>query len=512
MQAASPTLIAACSAAAQIPCHAVEVSWDSSGLITGGRGSTGWTDESAWLVRHTGSLRINPPGDRLVPAGDVGNATITLDNTTGRFSWKRSDGALYAYIGGATGLTGKPVRLYSGYVTVNGQEFVRVFTGMIESWVEEPDATVTLYCRDWGFKYLQNKQSSLVYADKLPDEWIAILAGLGGIPVGLMSLDVGIYQIPWVWLDDESLVEDAWEAAGADGGLAWFNQNGVLVYKNPLAWIGLSSVWTFDESSYEMPQPEIDISPVATKVQVEWSGRDAGAESEVYRMDRPKVILPGATETWTARFSNAAYIVRTPDYRDPYNDWYAVSGGGLDISDQLTVDLLNIAGQQATVSVHNGSANQAARLVVFKLRGQPLTGGPSEQSEAYASPAPFTFDRLRSERGNSYCQSAEQGASLAQLLALRGRRIRPIFTLSNVPGVPQIELGDPVTFRDRWSLGAGQSVLGVVTEITWESSDGGFTQSLKLMDVTDLAEYDNYFVIGASKIGGTGAGYGRAYY
>lgn len=511
MQAVSPTLTAACSALGQRPCFYAEFSWDDSGNIALGRGGAGWTNESSYLIRHTGGLRINPPGERLVPAGDVGRASVDLDNSTGRFSWKRTDGALYAYIGGATGLAGKPVRLYSGYITANGPEYVRVFTGMVEDWIEKADGTVTLNCRDWGYKYLQDKRSSLVYADMLPDEWITILAGFGGIPISLTSLDVGIYQIPWVWLDDEPLTEEIWEAAGADGGLAWFNQNGVLVYKNPLAWSGQSSVWTFGDGTYEEPEPEIDIAPVATKIQVEWSGREASAEAEVYRMDRAKVILPHTSESWTARFGNAALTVRLPDYRDPYNDYYAVSGGGLDISDQLIVDLFNTAGQQTTVNITNNSTTQAARLISFRLRGQPLVGGPTEQAEALASPAPFTFERLRSERGNSYCQTAAQGAALAQLLALRGRRVRPIYTLKNVPGVPQLELGDTVTFADRWSLGAGGSVQAVVVEIAWEAY-GGFYQNLRLMDVTDLAEYTNYFVIGTSKLGGLLSGYARAYY
>lgn len=511
MQAVSSAFVTACLAAGQTPCHAVEVSWDGEGNIADSRGATGWTDESAYLVRHTGILRINPPGDRLVPAGDVGSATVVLDNTTGRFSWKRSDGPLYARIGGAAGLSGKSIRLYSGYVVPAGPEYVRIFTGIIESWTEEPDATVSLVCRDWGFRYLQDKQITSVYSDKLPDEWIRIAGALGGIADELMSLDVGIYQIPWTWLDDESLVDDIWEAAGADGGLAWFNQNGLLIYKNPLAWTNLSSVWTFGEGGYEMAEPEIDISPVATKVIVEWSGREPGAEAEVYRMDRPKVILPGAYETWTARFNNAALVVRTPDYHEPYNDYYAVSGGGLDMTRNLAIDVFNAVGQQATIMVHNNSTNQAARLIVFKLRGQPLIGGPTEQTEALASPAPYAFERLRSERGNSYCQTDVQGASLAQLLALRGRRIRPVWKLTNVPGIPQIELGDLTTFQEHYSLGAGQSVSGVVTEIAWESSDGGFVQKLSLMDVTDLSAYTNYFVIGTSALG-NGAGSGRAYY
>jgi hypothetical protein len=75
----------------------------------------------------------------------VGRATVTLDNTTFRYSWRRADSALYAQIGYANspaGPVGVPARIWRGYWTTNGAEYVCIFTGVVAEWGERPDGTV----------------------------------------------------------------------------------------------------------------------------------------------------------------------------------------------------------------------------------------------------------------------------------------------------------------------------------------------------------------------------------
>jgi hypothetical protein len=137
MQTVSAFLTAACSDYGQRPCVYVEFSWDRTGSILGARGAAGWTDETASLKSDSGELSINPPGERLVPAGSVGSARIDLFNQAGRYSWQNTTGALYTYIGEANspaGPIGVPVRIWRGYVTTSGPEYVCVFTGAVAGW------------------------------------------------------------------------------------------------------------------------------------------------------------------------------------------------------------------------------------------------------------------------------------------------------------------------------------------------------------------------------------------
>lgn len=529
MQSASAALIVACNAAGQRPIVYVEFSWARTGSILAARGGTGWTDETARLERDRAQLAINPPGERLVAAGQVGAATVTLDNTTQRYSWRNPAAALYAQIGEANspaGPVGVPARIWRGYVTTSGPEYLCVFTGVVAGWNERPDGAVDFALRDWGWVYQQNKLSLAAAANQLPSAWIATVAAAGGIAANEMVLDVGILPIGYVWMDKESVVEEIWLAAEADGGLALFNQTGKLLYWNPLHWIGQAAVWTFGEGSYTLSEPETDASNVATEITVEWSPRVVGVAADVYTLEKPRDLMPGETAAWFARFTHAALEVFAPDLDQ--DDYFAASLGGADLSAELDVTLTAVYGQGAEVEVVNNSTSQSARLSWLRLRGRPLLGGPSEEVTVQASPAPLPFPRSRALRsntsagqgpwtdsvqGNVYMQSREQGAALAELLAIRCRRVRAIWTLSDAPGVPQLELGDRVVFYDTRSLGTGQAVQGLVIGISWEGGASGYMQQIRLMDVSDLAEYDNYFIIGTSVLGGqAGDGHGRLWY
>lgn len=537
MQSASATLIAACIAHGQRPCIYVEFSWDLTGSILGARGSAGWVNETSWLKADEADLKINPPGERLVPAGDIGQARLTMDNTTVRYSWRRTDSALYAYIGEANrpiGPVGVPVRIWRGYITSAGAEYICVFTGVVKEWGERPDATVAFILRDWGFAYLQNRLSRAVAEKQLPSVWIAAVATAAGMAANEMSLDVGVLPIPYTWMDDEFANDEIWTAAEADGGLALYSQRGILQYWNPLHWIGQASVWTFNQDNYTLPEPETNPENVATEVTVEYSPRVEAPDTDLYVLDELKIVMPGASETWVARFDYAALQVYDPDPDNPFNDYYVVSAGGVALNDDITITLSNVYGQQCTVTVANASTTQAARVEWLRIRGRPLVGGPTDEVTETVTPSLMPFPRQRALRSNSgagrsawsthvqgnvYLQTPEQAQSLAGMLAVRCRRVRTIWTLQKVWGVPQLELGDRVTFYDTRSLGNGEAVEGLVIGISWGKEKGsGYIQTLKLMDVTDLADYDNYFIIGTNTLGGPflegdpELNYGRAWY
>lgn len=506
MQSVSAGFVAAATGAVQEIVSYLEISWDGTGGVADARGAAGWWNETPYLRSHGGQLGIKPPGVRLVPAGDIGRLTVVLGNTTQRFSPYNAGAALTAYISGAVGLAGRPIRLWQGFVFGGATEYVCIFTGVIDTWDEStPEGTMTLQCRDWGYRYLQNKKSSGVASDMLPNTWAAYVATLGGITA--ITQDTGIFHIPLAWLDDESVVEEIWQTWEADGGVAWTNQLGRVICQNALHWAGQAAVWTFTPGTFTEAKPALNLADVATQVIVEWAARDVGTSEVLYELDRPKVIMPGQTESWTARFRQAAYSISGPNADEPYNDYAAQSFGGADMTAQLLVYLENSCAQQTTVVVQNDSLTAAARLTVLRVRGLPLIGGPTEQVKADASPAPFDYPRVRSLRGNAYVQTGIQGKALAELLAVRCRRMRPTWKLKDVFGVPHLELGDRVTIQESWQLGA-VSRTGIVVGISWTGDLSGYKQEIAVWDDTDLTAYSDYFVIGQSALGE----HARAYY
>jgi hypothetical protein len=303
-------------------------------------------------------------------------------------------------------------------------------------------------------------------------------------------------------MDDESPVAEIWDTAESDGGLAYFDQRGVLRYENALHWLTHSSVWTFDEGTYQLSEPRLKADDVATGIEVEYAPRYVGAPVNVYEQEKYRIIEPNGTLEFVARFDYAAHEIFDPDPTVGIEDYYVSSLGGVNMTDYVTVELTEKYGQQCTVTITNSSSTLSARVDAFRIRGLPLIGAPTEQASATADPAPYTFERIRRQRGNIYMQTYEQCAMLAELLALRCRRVRPSWKLNGVPGVPHLELMDIVTFKDDRALGTDESIDGLVMEISWDSSaDGGFIQSILVMDVTDLSAYDSYFLIGIDALG-----------
>ena len=106
-------------------------------------------------------------------------------------------------------------------------------------------------------------------------------------------------------------------------------------------------------------------------------------------------------------------------------------------------------------------------------------------------------------------QTWAQANALSNFLAVKCARVRPTWRLRGVPGVPQLEPGDRVSFVDRRTLGSGATREGFLTGISWQGSAGtGFKQELEIMDAEGLYEYTDWFYVGVTALGE----HGRAWY
>jgi hypothetical protein len=501
MQSVTPGFTAACTATVARPVSRIEVNWATTVHVDDAWGAAGWTDETDYLAEYSYELHLNAAGsDELVRPGDVGTASVRLWNADGRYSWKRTDSPLYPYIGGPAGLAGKLVRLYQGWeVTPGVYEYVRVFTGPIYDARENGDGSIELALRDMGFYHLQNKLSSLVFRDQRPDQWIQYVAQtLLGLRLADLQLDSGLYNIPFCWLDDEPALDEIWETARADGGNAYFDQLGRLRFECVTHWLAHQTVWDYSEDRYSMPEPAASPDDLATQVTAEWAARTIAPVETVYTLDVEKTVRPGQTLEWEARFGNPVLALRAPEYR-------VLAPGGLDLAASVTLTQPAIYGQKCLFRAVNNHPTLSATFAKLALKGVPLQGGPTEQVTYSPTPAPLPFARVRQARGNAYVQTPLQAQGLATACGERGKRLRPLYTLREAPGLPQLELGDRVTAEDRWTWTG--ALTGYVTGISGRSSASGFTQNVQLLDGTDFAPAANIFFIGVSALGAHAVGW-----
>lgn len=200
--------------------HRLYVAWDG----------TNYTEETNYLISAQGDVRYVTPYSSLVSgAGITDQMVLTLDNSTGRFSPLNTSGALYANISSG-GMYMRPVRLD---VSINGgTNYYRVFTGVLKlpgaqspTWQETSVVTLDARSRD---ELLLNKRQSTtqdVFASDVnaPDTEDEIIGNYitevgNGFTFDDLDLDAGLVQIPFPWMDDESLLEEMWLIAAACGG------------------------------------------------------------------------------------------------------------------------------------------------------------------------------------------------------------------------------------------------------------------------------------------------------
>jgi len=477
--------------------------------------ATPWVDESSNFISIKTDRKLNKPGEELVPAGEVSTCEITLENSDYRYSWLNGASSLYQYIGRPTnpaGLSGKMVRVEQGFNIDGTPETVRIFTGVIFTWREDPvNRTITLICRDMGYKYLQNKISTQVYTQQYVDDWIIILAQAAGFVPSYESrtndklvLDRGILPIPYCWTDAESFVDEVWKAAAADGGRAYFDAFGRLVFENATHWLPASQTvaWEFEERDYTIPVPIPNTDQIASEVTVEWAQRTPGEWTQVYLMKELLTLSPGESSSMVAKFDQPCLEIYEPVENV---DYYANSLGGINISKSISIDVENTYAQRADITIRNNHPRAAAQVAFFQLRGKVLLSSNQDEvtGKPATSPLPKDMIRNRSVRGNPYIQTRQQANFLKNILAARQRTTTQVHELREVPGIPHLELSDFVNYKNtRLFSDNNGTINGFVIGIEDTIDKSGHRQTVHIMESAAFYDLEDLYIVGVSKTGG----------
>ena len=231
--------------------HRLYIAWDG----------TNYTEETNNLISAQGDVRYVTPYSSLVSgAGITDQMVLTLDNSTGRFSPLNTSGALYANISSG-GMYMRPVRL--DVSTNGGTNYYRVFTGVLKlpgaqspTWQETSIVTLDARSRD---ELLLNRRQSTPQAtfaadvdalrteDDIIESYITQTGN--GFTSGDLDLDTGLIQIPYPWMDDESILEEMWLIAAAWGGRFFAAYDGTFRYESMAAW-QIESASTTSQQTY----------------------------------------------------------------------------------------------------------------------------------------------------------------------------------------------------------------------------------------------------------------------
>lgn len=476
---------------------------------------TNYTDESARLIDAQGTLRLSPPESAIFsPRGTADRCIITLNNYDGRYSSLLTTGALYADVadGGAY-----HAPMYMQISVDGGANYYRVFTGVIKIPRENAPtagqaATITLDCRSRDEQILSKRISTSLadfsaWVDSPPDEATLIGALLedAGLIGADYTVDTGLFNLPYAWLDNESAIEACWEIAAACGGRFFCDPDGEFRYENFTHWLTSphdASADTITRSLYSGFAPYYEDRELYSGVVVKTSQRVLGVSDSIWEARTVYLVPPNTVGVdyvnVTADLPGPAYSASAPTYA-------AVTSGGSDISADVTCTVTYSA-QRILMQFQNANVTHAAVITGLEITGQIMEADEPATYELSSSNAFWTDrdGRTRSLVGNRWIQTQAQMQTLAEFLRDRHETPRLFFSVQDYRGSPARRLGDRITLNDSQIMSAARDAF--IIGIDWRYGGGRFSQSLTCIDATTLYTYidttPTYFILDTDTLNG----------
>lgn len=491
--------------------HRLFIDWNRDGT---------YTDESSRLVSASGQMRLAAPEESIMsPRGIMSQMDIELDNSGNRFSVLDTGAALYADISGG-GYYQCP--MYFEVSINSGTNYYRLLTGIIKGPVENTityrdAATVSFDCRSREELIINKRVSTLqsVFVSmhdngftesEVIAQWLTD-AGLSGSDY---TLDPGLFNIEWAWLDDESPIEDAWQIAAACGGRFYCDPDGEFRYENMAHWLGSphnTSQETLAKGGFGSLRLKYDDGELYKTVTVAVSSRKSLESGIIWEANEVYSIPPNTTRQVVAQYQQPAYSIATINHT-------AQSAGGVNLISNISISATYYA-QRADMLVTNNNASYTALMRNFQIYGRTVHGGPAEEITLNSSASFWTgrTGRTRRLRGNPYIQIKPQADSLVRFLRDRHQLPRLFASVSGVLGNPQRRLGDRITINDPDAMSSAWQVFIIGIQWRYNPAAGGFTQDLECMSA-DLFDDTNppYVRLGTSELGASDPQRAKVFY
>lgn len=497
------------------------IDWDDVGFSDT---LSGWTDETQYLTTARGDLRAHNWRRSVagVGGGVAGVCYVTLRNPDVgggqgfRFSSSNANGPLYSKLGeGKINMVRAVLEL--GFFDGSTPERLRQITGYIVSAEENYVAgTVVFEIRDRAADTALTRASTAVYENTQARAYLEDLVDMIGrdpIVSGDQLFDPGAVLPEFQWLDDETIWDELAIIAEAQAGRVWFDKDGDLHFEDSGHWVrGNTNSYddptvsqaTITVASMADLSPTYDLDSVWNHVIVEYSPRYRGWEQPVYTASEILTIAPSESgKEHRAQYHNPVLgALVTPEGE---TDYLAVTGGGEDITADVTITVANAYSGYAKLSMSNANSDYTAYLTKLQLRGVPLlSDAPIKVERENATSIAQYGRRTWTVRRNPYVQSEFHAIMLADFLLSRFKDPVQIIRLKGIPARPWLEPGDRITIQ---AALPGIDDPYLITEISWRYTPTQYSQDLTAIRVEDLFPYvpgpttKPYFIVGVTQYG-----------
>lgn len=467
-----------------LPTYSVQVHNGSSWVTVG----------SQYIVSIQGDSSTSLDHDNPLGFGDNSEQSVTITTTYDfPYDWLMT-----------------PVRVYLGFAGSNDL----VFSGYIESRTRN-DYICEFTCSGLIKKIQNTKIYTDIFIDRAVTETTStsienpananykagivnyILWNCGGRPyeqassytnaVFYYSCQPAIITPRYTWVNGENVWDELLRLVRVCGGQIYQDNEGVIRYINPLSYNNGSSIYTFDTSKFYNISEDTKTEQYLNEVRCNYTPRYKGATQQVYEESVPRLINPLSSLDMVAETESPVFSVIF-DYKGAestvlvnFKGVRMVKGTDYTISDITT------SAQRVTFKINN-LRSEPIILHKVTLHGEPLLSS-DQKSYIYGS-----GDPSKQIEDSIYIQNEYHAERLTLMVRDFYGVARPIITLEGCGYDPDRYLGELVNLTySPWGL---SSVKHRIVQI--EHDGTGTTMTVKLVPVSDLPTYSNFFIVGNS--------------
>ena len=382
-----------------------------------------------------------------------------------------------------------------------------------------------------------------------PYKYKTFLEETNQIPRFYFDCDASIISPRFTWLNREDILQDLTALAIAGGGQLTQSANGVVQFVNALSFTKSKNNFTITDSMFSSLSIDDEAAVTFGKVIATFSPRFLGAnkalidaslskylpygEEYVHDIEFPQPVSRLTNNTYYGSgisfaasggyFGIDEYItsrdfVKAVDFNGDiasvslkvprlYEVWYPKNKWFWDsvaASGYWTVieDVTKTPGQFMQVFVRNDDVGRGLYLSKLTLYGIPLIAGEQQTIKkdipivfsglVQTGIIPSGFREIRMSE-NAYVQSKDHAMRMLEIVKYLHKRPRPVHRFTDLVYNPTLALGDIVSVNSTFYQVKGKyKIVEIIVKNT------GARMDLACVDVNDLAEREDFFIIGNS--------------
>lgn len=388
----------------------------------------------------------------------------------------------------------RPTKIYMGF----GSEAIPVFIGLTEKvpTVNEKSKRATFHLIDFMYSLFNRPlDETIILQDVSTDAALETLMDAAGILPTQFDFDYGFNIIDFVYFEAGTKFGDAVkELMEAEMGRFYMDESGVIRFKNRQNFSS-TPVMAFDTSNI------IDISnsvqdDIINVVEVKSKVREVQANQKFWELQSAtRVPASSSIDIW-ANFDDPVTAVDAPSYiSGATTSLYATNknedGSGDAVTSNIAFTNTRFAKSYKMTIANTNTFDVWITALELFARPAKVVRELYVREEDAASVSKYDERVLTIE--NNFINNEGDATSKAKIM-LGDYSENNKVTSMTVKGNPALQIGDAVYFNAR-----GQSGTAIVSKIVNKFSGAQFTQRLNVK----VREFQNYFTIGVSTIGGT---------